>query len=175
MIKGLIELLQSKDFPSINVKQLCQASGVNRTTFYVYYDNTYELLQDAKRYMVEEFLSSFGEQSWQSIQSDRQSVELISKEYLLPYLRFIKKNHGFYEVYVKNASSIGSEEYFDDLLKNVAEPIAQKSGPVDKARLNYVTRFYVTGIDAIIQSWIGGGFKESEEYLAELIASLRKD
>ena len=48
LIEALIKLLSIKDFNQINIKELCQIANVNRTTFYAYYDNTFELLIDAK-------------------------------------------------------------------------------------------------------------------------------
>ena len=39
MDKALIELLEKKDFEYITIKEICQAAGVNRSTFYLHYEN----------------------------------------------------------------------------------------------------------------------------------------
>ena len=43
MNNALINLLDKKDFEDITVKEICQTASVNRSTFYLHYDNTYDL------------------------------------------------------------------------------------------------------------------------------------
>ena len=40
MDKALVTLLEKKDFEYITVKEICDTAGVNRSTFYLHYDNT---------------------------------------------------------------------------------------------------------------------------------------
>ena len=47
MDKALIKLLDKKPFDYITVKEICQEAGVNRSTFYLHYENTVELLEEA--------------------------------------------------------------------------------------------------------------------------------
>ena len=44
MDEALLLLLEQKDFDRITVKELCQKAGVNRTTFYLHYENMGDLL-----------------------------------------------------------------------------------------------------------------------------------
>ena len=44
MDEALIEILEKKDFEFITVKEICNRAGVNRSTFYLHYENTYDLL-----------------------------------------------------------------------------------------------------------------------------------
>jgi len=53
MVKeGLTRLLEKKPLDKINITELCQEAGVNRTTFYRYY----ELPRDVLTEMQDEFL-----------------------------------------------------------------------------------------------------------------------
>ena len=40
MDKALLLLLSKKDFEDITIKEICEAAEVNRSTFYLHYDNT---------------------------------------------------------------------------------------------------------------------------------------
>ena len=40
MDEALITLLEKKDFEFISIKEICDTAGVNRSTFYLHYDNT---------------------------------------------------------------------------------------------------------------------------------------
>ncbi len=51
--ESLLELLQEKPLNKITVKELCDRADVNRSTFYAYYTDIYEL----HRKMVKEFFS----------------------------------------------------------------------------------------------------------------------
>ena len=40
MDEALIQLLEKKEFEYISIKEICEKAGVNRSTFYLHYDNT---------------------------------------------------------------------------------------------------------------------------------------
>ncbi len=40
MDKALIEMLEKKDFEYITIKEICEKAAVNRSTFYLHYENT---------------------------------------------------------------------------------------------------------------------------------------
>lgn len=44
--KTMHKLMKEKSFTSITVKELCEKAGVSRRSFYRYYMDKYELLQD---------------------------------------------------------------------------------------------------------------------------------
>lgn len=46
MNDALISLLNKKDFEYITIKDICEVANVNRSTFYLHYSNTYELLEE---------------------------------------------------------------------------------------------------------------------------------
>ena len=49
MDKALITLLEKKDFEYITIKEICDTAGVNRSTFYLHYENTFDLLQETTK------------------------------------------------------------------------------------------------------------------------------
>ncbi|SHK00094.1 transcriptional regulator, TetR family [Anaerocolumna jejuensis DSM 15929] len=50
--EGLILLMREKPVYEIGVKQLCQVAHVARSTFYVYYQNVDELLEEIENYHI---------------------------------------------------------------------------------------------------------------------------
>ena len=44
MDEALITLLEKKDFAYVTIKEICKVAEVNRSTFYLHYENTSELL-----------------------------------------------------------------------------------------------------------------------------------
>lgn len=61
MDKALVALLEKKDFEYITIKEICALAGVNRSTFYLHYENVYDLLEETTQYITDTFLSYFPE------------------------------------------------------------------------------------------------------------------
>lgn len=55
MDAALMSLLEKKDFEYITVKEVCAEAGVNRSTFYLHYENTRDLLEESIRTYAETF------------------------------------------------------------------------------------------------------------------------
>ena len=55
--RAFTDLLRQKPIQSISVKELCEAAGINRGTFYAHYTDVYDL----RRQMEEEMLADFQE------------------------------------------------------------------------------------------------------------------
>ena len=49
MDEALISLLEKKEFEYITIKEICIEAGVNRSTFYLHYENTSDLLKETTR------------------------------------------------------------------------------------------------------------------------------
>ena len=59
MDDALLLLLEKKDFEFITVKELCQKAGVNRSTFYLHYENMNDLLEETISSLNKKFSASF--------------------------------------------------------------------------------------------------------------------
>ena len=53
---ALIALLKKKSFDYITVSELCKQAAVNRTTFYLHYENLNDLLCETAQYLLDDFL-----------------------------------------------------------------------------------------------------------------------
>ena len=59
MHRALFRLLEKKGLQEISIVELCAEAGVNRSTFYAHYTNTYDLLREAYNDRFEEFFASY--------------------------------------------------------------------------------------------------------------------
>ncbi len=57
MDEAFLKLLETKDFTYITVKEICEAAGVNRSTFYLYYETINDLLSESVDHMTAQFRS----------------------------------------------------------------------------------------------------------------------
>lgn len=78
------------------MKEICQRAGVNRSTFYLHYETIGDLVNKAAEMVKRRFLSYFPQQEENLLQGmgsrDQEDLILVTQEYLLPHLRFIRDN-----------------------------------------------------------------------------------
>ena len=119
MHNALITLLDSKDFEYITIKEICETAGVNRSTFYLHYDNVNDLLQETVEAVYKDFFGRFGAEGAESIDIDDKDDEklfLVTPGYLMPYLNFVEENRKlFYLMYEKN-EMMGAEKTYETYL-----------------------------------------------------------
>ena len=80
-----------RDYSEIELVEIAKKAGVNRSTFYLHYDNIYELLEETVERLHKEFIGSFEEKTPPKI-SSKEDAFLITEKHLVPYLNFCKKN-----------------------------------------------------------------------------------
>ena len=95
MHTALISLIDEKAFELITVKEICEVAGVNRSTFYLHYDNTNDLLKETVEAVYKDFFRRFSaEGSKEANIADKTDEELflVTPKYLMPYLEFMEDN-----------------------------------------------------------------------------------
>ncbi len=168
---ALLNLLETKNFADIAVSELCEAAGVNRSTFYAHYENLYDLLKETQERAVSGFLSTFGASFGAADFSKMTAEELIfiSPQYLVPYLTFIKKNRRLYEVY-NNSGAFPIGDMDKELIEKVFVPIYAKNGVTDRKIVDYMSRYYMSGVTAITMEWVKRGCEDDILFLCEVIS-----
>ena len=91
MNQALLALLEKQDIDFISITEITKKAGVNRSTFYLHYDNVYELLEETLENLNKEFINSFPVEIPYVIKS-KEDAFLITEEQLIPYLDFCKRN-----------------------------------------------------------------------------------
>ena len=172
MNQALVELLYKKDYEYITIKEICKRAGVNRSTFYLHYDNVDDLLLETIENINKRFLSYFQEDD-NTIQNklndeDKNNLIFIKPEYLLPYLNYIKENLVIFQVSAKHPYIMQSQKKYNMLKANVLFPIFSKFNISEKER-KYFSEYYINGVYAIIEEWIKEGCKEEVEFISNII------
>ena len=147
----LFDLLERKPFPKISVNELCENSMIVRSTFYLHFQDKYELL---------------------SYCLDRISMELEAlmkthetKDFFIVFLTECEKNEELMNL------------VYQYIRRNITKFLEEKTargerlpGPVDS-----VTAFYVSGLVGMTFHWIKSGCKLPKETLASCQTRLMKD
>lgn len=157
MDKAFLALLEEKDFEYITVKELCQKANVNRSTFYLHYENMTDLLAESIEHMNSDFLSYFKIKVTKFLENiEKCPIEdliLVSSKYLTPYLIYIKKNKKLFQTAIKRAATLNLDNAYQRMIEHIFNPILERFRfPISERK--YVIAFYVNGIIAIINEWL---------------------
>ena len=152
MNQALLELLEKKDIEFITITEITQRAGVNRTTFYLHYDNIDDLLEETIEYINKKFISSFNINATPKINS-KESAFLITDNQLIPYLNFCKKNKRILKLIHKKPNLFQSEKAYKKMYETIFYP-AISQFLSDETQKIYNLEFFTQGIKGIIYKWI---------------------
>lgn len=172
MDKAFLSLLEKKDIEFITVKEICQTAGVNRSTFYLHYETISDLLNESVEYMNRMFLLSVNKKPESFVSKIKDcSIEelyLITPEYVVPYLEYIKNNSVLFKTALENSRVLGLNSSYEGMFKNVLLPILNRLG-VNEKDGKYMIRLYIGGVISVVSMWLENDCRESIEYVSSII------
>lgn len=171
MDDALVYLLLKKDFELITIKDICSKAGVNRSTFYLHYDNIIDVLKECVERCNEEFLLSFKHKNNEKIDIDSQDTEkliLIKEEYLLPYLKFVKENKNLFKAAHTHPELFNTKRTYEAMFENIFNPILKRFGFCEEDN-KYIMEYYIKGTSSLILKWASNDCQEDINKIIELI------
>lgn len=161
--ESLLSLLQEYPINKITVSRVCEQADVNRSTFYLYYKDVYDLLEKIE----DELYGEIGR-------------EIEKSGDMLPNTDFLRR---IYEIIYKNRDicRVIFGEFGDkDFLKKVGSIHRERmlhewkklSGNVDETLLEYLHSFSAYTNIGVMERWISKDFQETPEQLAQLVSRL---
>lgn len=172
MDAALLNLLEKKQYEYITVKEVCEKAGVNRSTFYLHYENMNDLLSESVAYIMQEKADRFKSR----VPLTKEQIEtaplddllLITPQYLVPYLEFVKEHKSVFAAFASQPAVFNTSAIFGNLYDEVFNPILTRfSVPAEEKQYRLV--FSLNGIYAVIQEWMKSGCRENSEYIAGLL------
>ena len=170
--RAFLDLLEKKDMKYITVKEICEAAGVNRSTFYLHYETIGDLLSESVQYMNEQFLEhmKLGTEVFASkIQEcSLDELYLVTPTFLTPYLEYIAKNKRLFRTALKNSGSLGLNKTYNQMMEHVFIPILDRFQITEEDR-NYILAFYIHGLMAIISEWLKNDCTDSISHVSVIM------
>ncbi len=174
---ALSELIQEKGFDHVTITDLTQRANINRGTFYLHYQDKYDLLEKFENEVLDD-INTNAENYIKSIKDIDFLGEDFSNE-IKPFINkiftYIKENYIIMKVIlgpksdmrfqnkIKKALNIlltekGWDNYFDSQNTFVSK--------------NYFISYLVSAHIGVIRQWIDSGMNESAENMAEMISKM---
>ena len=161
---SLIELMRTKSFDKITIRELCDLANVNRSTFYLHYEDIYALLHtiEADTFAwVQVFVEELNDKFWEGEQAIAGALERLF-ECLADnskYLRVLMSEQGDTAFQKQVFSAAYRLCDFSSENSRLTKPITDD--------LHFI--FIVNGGVGIVQHWLKNGLKESPREIAKVI------
>ena len=157
---ALTDILRTEDIYHVSIRELCQRADVNRTTFYKYYGNQFDLLADMENDLLEFLVSTIREHAANPVKI----IETIC-EYLESHLEFGRL------IVNNNVDPLFPQRLFaQEILR---ESVMRNYGSMpDETAQEYLFNSVIYGAYRIICLWINKDQRESPEEIAQLLIRL---
>ena len=153
---ALIEMLKETDIYHVSIRELCQRADVNRTTFYKYYGNQFDLLDDMENDLLRLIETTIAEDK-------EKSASTIEK-----LLAFFERDIAFIRLLINsNVDTEFPKKLFS--LPVVANTIGIMMASVPRVRYEYVNRFVLFGTFEMLRYWLNKEDRESPKEMADIV------
>ena len=146
--ESLLEMMKQKRFSEISVRDVTDSADMKRTTFYLHYTDTTQLLQS----MEEDLLTEAQMLVNAHIQETVADGSL--RPVFEPILDFVVEHREVCTILFENNEVSQFAEHLQQLIhRNGTEVIRAWFQPMDDQQLSYLLRFITYGLIGLIREW----------------------
>ena len=159
---ALEELIETGPGKGLTVSALLKQSGVARSTFYVYYENFEDLL--------EELATDYAAEVIRLIRGNRSEGASWADSYRDAYrifIQFIDQHKKAYAMLLRNART--ERLFLEGVQKYLYDQYLADFPDKDPTLLRYSAYACTSYVYSILRQWAEGGFRESPEELGKLL------
>ena len=153
-----MELVEEKGFSRVSVKDIAERSGITRGTFYLYFEDKYELLQRIEDGLFEGMLKATEKVPYIHV-----AFNGLNEEYMKSFIRYFRENGEAFALICGEKGDPG----FVERMKGMVREYWKEQNLLGNLAIpeNYAAAVITDVSNSIIFEWVRGGFKESEEEL----------
>lgn len=155
--ESLLELMQDKPISKISIKEICDLSEMSRSTFYLHYQDQFELLKDIENDAFEKTFEAL-----KGIDNSINTLEAIER-----FLNYIKANKETFGILLCQPDT---EDFQMSILEKIGEYVRISVPDIHQTPNNtYLFTFVMHGCISVLRQWINEDFDLEIRVLAELI------
>lgn len=155
---------KKKQLEKISIREICQLAGYNRTTFYAYYDNIYDLLNKAVDHIfipIKENLLT------------NQDISILFQENLIEklFLTYFSQNNKYIELLFKRQRFyLLSEKMKAELLSIIKSKL--KDSTVDFQTIEIILEYQLSAVLGVVKYWLQANKSITEKELINKIYTI---
>lgn len=159
---ALFNLIESKKINQITVKEITDIADVNRSTFYLYYTDVYDMYESIQ----DEIYTVFAQEVIPNNTDLQNPDDFVN--YCARFLKFCKQNQQTCKFIFRNETN-NEIAHRIKLAIQATAPDSHKAFPLEDPR-HYLTTYAIYGITFTIIEWVRNGMQCAEEDMAVFLA-----
>lgn len=162
IMQTFLQLLEKQSLDKITVKDIVENCGINRNTFYYYYKDIYDLIDDI-----------FKEETQRIIADKKQYDNWSDEIYNVAQIVFDYKK-AIYHLYNSKSRDVLEKYLFDAMeliIRNYVRENIDFSGISDE-NMNFVSSFFSYSLVGLTLNWIREGMQTDSENILKKEASI---
>ena len=159
------KLLSEKDLNDITVKDIAEYAGINRKTFYNYYNGLYQVISEIEGEIAASFEKAVSD------------IDLIKDEdqpysFFVDFTEMMNSDGEFYSLIINDKSERGIMSKIIRYIKYKALNAARNATTISDDYLRVSVDFVVTGMLEVYRSWFSSGRKMSVEDISKALSTI---
>lgn len=157
---ALTTLMLEKNINEITVSQLTALADLNRSTFYIHYQDIYDMVEQIQTEIFQQFVKL--------VQSRTPSAQLLTDIFY-----FLAENADLCAAFLGRHGDYQFVEKFKDVVKqHCLSYWNNQQTQLNAAQMEYFYAYIASGCIGLIQKWLATGMKEAPQQLAAMAETL---
>ncbi|MBY9079114.1 TetR family transcriptional regulator [Paenibacillus sp. HN-1] len=155
------DLLRSREFEAIAVKDIAQKATINRATFYAHYEDKYALLEEITEQVFREMIP-------EKVMNAREFTVEICDQLILLTHRYIVD---FYQICRMDSKSIAAlvDEKVKKMLQQIIESILLQGDYTDHDHVKIISAMTASAIYGAARNWLTVGENNRTDLLIDIV------
>ncbi|MCD8216102.1 MAG: TetR/AcrR family transcriptional regulator C-terminal domain-containing protein [Clostridiales bacterium] len=166
--ESIMRLLQNKNIQAISVKELCEDSGINRSTFYKHYGRPCDVLEELENEIIESIpvvpIKDLREKG-----NDRK----VFIKHTTDIIEYVRDNKDFAALLRLNGdiiSEFAMKAFNFPAIKSIIEDAIPDS--YDETDRYLIFKFFQSGFYSMVREWLVSGSQKSIDDMAQLLTDM---
>lgn len=163
LLRCLTELMSKKKINAITVKELTDLADVNRSTFYLYYKDIFNMVEQIEMEMIEEFIQAFGK-----LNEEKNNYTNLLSFYTYIF-EYVQNNTEMFKILLGRDADSSFIEKFKNAITQTKPPFDES---VPKIKIHFLRPFIISGCIGVIQQWLKDDLNVSPKDMAIIIVEI---
>lgn len=163
LLESLTKLMSKKKINNITIKELTDLADLNRSTFYLYYKDIFDMVEQIETEMLNDFNAAF--QRFRRGQNNYENL----LDFFTYLFEFVQNNSEIAEILLGPEGDYHFIEKFKNAINQTNPPFDDS---VSKVKIHYLRPFIISGCIGVIQQWLEDGMDVSTKDMAVIITEM---
>lgn len=162
IFEAFLNILKNKPIAKTTVKEICAFAGINRTTFYKYYKDTYDLLEQIEDELID------------NLQANLEHIDKssLSDIFTIILTDIYEKRELYVILFSESQGKLFRKRLFSLCYEDNKKVILEFFPKLPEEKQEWLYYFIADGCNSVLKQWIHSGFKQSIEEMVEFLRKL---